>query len=100
MTKPKRDLRPGTIDLSVRTRIASRLLRLSWLSCPLFNSREPGWTFRVPRAAHFPTRASELNFYQPNDERLKEMSEGGGLVFEKLQHKVGEKANVGSRLGR
>ncbi|EPQ51712.1 hypothetical protein GLOTRDRAFT_95994 [Gloeophyllum trabeum ATCC 11539] len=83
LTKPKRDLRPGTIDLSVRTRIALRLLRLSWLGCPLFNSREPGWTFRVPRA-------SELNFYQPNDEHLKGISEGGGFVFEKLPHKVGE----------
>ncbi|KAG6320998.1 DNA-directed DNA polymerase gamma mip1 [Claviceps purpurea] len=37
------------ISISVRTRIAPILLRLSWDGHPLFWSDQYGWTFRVPR---------------------------------------------------
>lgn len=37
------------INISVRTRIAPILLRLSWDGHPLFWSDQYGWTFRVPR---------------------------------------------------
>ncbi|KAG5973696.1 DNA-directed DNA polymerase gamma mip1 [Claviceps cyperi] len=37
------------INISVRTRIAPILLRLSWDGHPLFWSDKHGWTFRVPR---------------------------------------------------
>ncbi|KAG6121814.1 DNA-directed DNA polymerase gamma mip1 [Claviceps humidiphila] len=37
------------INISVRTRIAPILLRLSWDGHPLFWSDKYGWTFRVPR---------------------------------------------------
>ncbi|KZT18676.1 gamma DNA-directed DNA polymerase [Neolentinus lepideus HHB14362 ss-1] len=100
LTKPKKDMPPGTIDLSVRNRLAPILLRLSWLGWPLFHSREHGWTFRVPRAADFQTRASELAFYDAADDALKAMSDEGGFVFYKLPHKDGEAANVGSPLAK
>jgi DNA polymerase gamma 1 len=100
LTKPKKDMDPGTLDITVRNRIAPLLLRLSWMGWPLFHSREYGWTFRVPSNANFSTRATPLKFYDPADDSLAESSLHGGYVFHKLPHKDGEKANVGSPLSK
>ncbi|KAJ7623349.1 DNA polymerase family A-domain-containing protein [Roridomyces roridus] len=100
VTKPKKDMAPGTLDITVRNRIAPLLLKLSWLDWPLFHSREHGWTFRVPAAASFATRSTPLSFYDPADDALAEASLRGGYIFYKLPHKDGEKANVGSPLGK
>ncbi|KAJ7767479.1 DNA polymerase family A-domain-containing protein, partial [Mycena maculata] len=99
-TKPKKDMPPGTLDITVRNRIAPLLLKLSWLNWPLFHSREHGWTFRVPASASFTTRSSPLSFYDPADDALAEATLRGGYIFYKLPHKDGEKANVGSPLGK
>ncbi|KAF5386610.1 hypothetical protein D9615_001930 [Tricholomella constricta] len=98
--KPKKDMPPGTLDITVRNRIAPLLLRLSWLGWPLFHSREHGWTFRVPSTANFQTRLAPLDFYDPADDALAEASLRGGYIFYKLPHKDGEKANVGSPLSK
>ncbi|KAJ7504568.1 DNA polymerase family A-domain-containing protein [Mycena galericulata] len=79
--------------------IAPLLLKLSWLNWPL-HSREHGWMFRVPASASFATRSSPLSFYDPADDTLAEASLRGGYLFYKLPHKDGEKANVGSPLGK
>ncbi|KAF8061628.1 DNA polymerase family A-domain-containing protein [Lyophyllum atratum] len=98
--KPKKDMPPGTLDITVRNRIAPLLLRLSWLGWPLFHSREHGWTFRVPSNSNFTTRLAPLSFYDPTDDALAEASLRGGYLFYKLPHKDGEKANVGSPLSK
>ncbi|KAG1862190.1 DNA polymerase family A-domain-containing protein [Suillus subluteus] len=77
LAKPKKDMPPGTLDSH------------SW---PLFYSREHGWTFRVPGDADFPTRFSQLDFYDSTDDTLQDMRLKGGFT--------GEKANVGSPLGK
>lgn len=104
LTKPKKDVPPGTIDITVRNRFAPLLLKLSWQSYPLFHSREYGWTFRVPPPSPSqpkPTfRQSELTFYDPADEKLQEMKLREGYQFYKLPHKDGEKANVGNPLAK
>ena len=100
LAKPKKDKDPGTLDITVRNRIAPLLLRLSWMEWPLFRSREHGWTFRVPSNASFSTRATPLTFHDPVDNSLAESSLHGGYVFYKLPHKDGEKANVGSPLSK
>ncbi|KAI0628651.1 gamma DNA-directed DNA polymerase [Trametes polyzona] len=100
LAKPKKDCAPGTLDLTVRNRIAPLLLRLSWQGWPLFHSREHGWTFRVPNHADFQTRATALKFADPADDDLHNMTSQGGFTFYKLPHKDGEKANVGSPLGK
>ncbi|KAJ7918949.1 DNA polymerase family A-domain-containing protein, partial [Mycena leptocephala] len=99
-TKPKKDMPPGTLDITVRNRIAPLLLKLSWLNWPLFHSREHGWIFRVPASASFPTRSTALSFYDPADDALAEATLRGGYIFYKLPHKDGEQANVGSPLGK
>lgn len=98
--KPKKDMPPGTLDITVRNRIAPLLLRLSWLGWPLFHSREHGWIFRVPSVANFATRSASLKFSDPADDFLAELTLRQGYLFYKLPHKDGEKANVGSPLGK
>lgn len=100
LAKPKKDTSPGTLDLTVRNRFAPLLLKLSWQGWPLFHSREHGWTFRVSPGTDYKTRQTPLTFYDPADERLQEMMQHSGHVFYKLPHKDGEKANVGSPLGK
>lgn len=98
--KPKKDKPPGTLDITVRNRIAALLLRLSWLGFPLFHSREHGWTFRVPFNGQYSTRSQPLSFYDDADKALADMSEGGNYRFYKLPHKDGESKNVGSPLSK
>ncbi|KAG6861646.1 hypothetical protein C0995_013648 [Termitomyces sp. Mi166 len=100
LTKPKKGMPPGTLDITVRNRIAPLLFRLSWLGWPLYHSREHGWTFRVPANVQFQTRQTPLSFYDPADDALNELSTNGGFFFYKLPHKDGEKANVGSPLSK
>lgn len=100
LAKPKKDCPPGTLDITVRNRVAPVLLRLSWQGWPLFHSREHGWTFRVSPGTDFQTRTSSLTFYDPADEALRESVLRDGYLYYKLPHKDGESANVGSPLAK
>ncbi|KAI9511049.1 DNA polymerase family A-domain-containing protein [Russula earlei] len=100
LTRPKKDLPAGTIDITPRTRIAPLLLRLSWQSWPLFHSREHGWVYRVGPSAAYTTRQTPLDFHHPADEALQVLALHEGFVFYKLPHKDGETANVGSPLAK
>ncbi|TCD69541.1 DNA-directed DNA polymerase gamma mip1 [Steccherinum ochraceum] len=100
LAKPKKDMPPGSLDLTVRNRIAPILLKLSWQGWPLFHSREHGWTYRVPPNAEHKTRAPSLVFYDPADDGLAQSVLRSGYLFYKLPHKDGEKANVGSPLSK
>ncbi|OBR13682.1 DNA polymerase family A [Colletotrichum higginsianum IMI 349063] len=86
---PKND---SPINITVRTRIAPILLKLSWDNHPLFWSDKYGWTFRVA--------ASEAADYQQKQmiqcdfsdtESDAALQEDGGLFF-KLPHKDGPMA--------
>ncbi|EEB93410.1 hypothetical protein MPER_07935, partial [Moniliophthora perniciosa FA553] len=111
LTKPKKDMPPGSLDITIRNRYAPLLLKMSWHGYPLFFSREHGWTFRVPTrptedfdpavvasAQEKFQRLTALSFYEPEDDKLAEASLRDGYVFYKLPHKDGDKANVGSPL--
>ncbi|KAI0754102.1 gamma DNA-directed DNA polymerase [Daedaleopsis nitida] len=98
LTSPKKDCPPGTLDVTIRNRMSPLLLRLSWQGWPLFHSREHGWTFRVPIKADFQTRAIPLSLTNPADASLHNAT--AHYTFYKLPHKDGEKANVGSPLGK
>ncbi|KAH9487178.1 DNA polymerase gamma, mitochondrial [Psilocybe cubensis] len=98
--KPRKDMAPGTLEVTVRNRIAPILLRLSWSGYPLFHSREHGWTFRVPGADGFKTRYAPMSFYAPEDEALQQAALTKGYLFYKLPHKDGDAANVANPLGK
>ena len=113
LTAPKKDLSPGTVDITIRTRFSPLLLKLSWQGWPLFHSKEHGWTFRVPADEEFTSRSKTLNFTKEEDEELAAVNKGQlpvlktrgesptpSFYFYKLPHKDGEKANVGNPLAK
>ena len=111
LTAPNKDLPPGTVDITIRTRFAPLLLKLSWQGWPLFRSREHGWIFRVPANEEFISRTKPLVFEQEEDVELaavnrqqlpplKSQETSATFYFYKLPHKDGEKANVGNPLAK
>ncbi|QRW05261.1 DNA polymerase gamma 1 [Ceratobasidium sp. AG-Ba] len=102
LTTPKPDAAPGNIDLTVRSRVAPLLMRLSWLGHPLFRSRQHGWVYRVPadKLDTIGATSYALIFSDEADIKLKHMSEGGHFLFYKLPHKDGDRANVGSPMSK
>jgi DNA polymerase gamma 1 len=100
LARPKKDVPPGTVDVTPRSRIAPLLLRLSWQDWPLFHSREHGWTYRVTPGTAYTTRQTPLDFHHPTDEALQALALHEGFMFYKLPHKDGDAANVGSPLAK
>ncbi|KAK4151507.1 DNA polymerase family A-domain-containing protein [Chaetomidium leptoderma] len=80
------------ISISVRTRIAPLLLRLSWDGHPLFWSDKHGFTFRVP---HHDTKKYTDRQMVPcdfTDETVEALKEDRDHVYFKLPHKDGPAA--------
>ena len=113
LTAPKKDLPPGTVDITIRTRFAPLLLKLSWQGWPLFHSKEHGWIFRVPANEEFTSRMNPLIFKKEEDAQFTEVNKRqlpaskaqetpaiSSFDFYKLPHKDGEKANVGNPLAK
>ena len=104
LTKPKKDMPPGSFDITIRNQISPILLKMSWHGFPLFHAKEHGWVFRVPTvdlaAMEKFKRSKPLIFTDPADTKLDALESTGDFIFYKLPHKDGEQANVGSPLGK
>ncbi|CAE6532385.1 unnamed protein product [Rhizoctonia solani] len=102
LTAPKPNTERGTANLTVRSQIAPLLLRLKWMNFPLFHSRTHGWMYRVPKQdlERISTTSKSLEFPDEADEKLKNMTTDEQFYFFKLPHKDGDKANVGSPMGK
>ncbi|KAF2838443.1 DNA polymerase gamma [Patellaria atrata CBS 101060] len=103
MPKWYKDLFPtssGPINLTVRTRIAPILLRLSWDGFPLVWSDKHGWTFKVP--------LSKVTEYNENALVECDLSEEENLILRddrsnryfKLPHKDGPTARCATPLAK
>ncbi|PSR94378.1 DNA polymerase gamma [Coniella lustricola] len=96
---PKKD---EPMNLTIRTRIAPLLLRLSWEGHPLYWSDLYGWTFRVPvsaRSAYVQkgmTLCDMANELEKN-EKLKNDIEG---VYFKVPHKDGPTARCANPMAK
>lgn len=90
----------GRMELTIRTKIAPLLLKVSWRGCPLFTSREHGWIYlhRPLQNKDFSTRQKPLTFLHEADEPLKAMAGRADdpAIFYKVPHTAGADANVGS----
>ncbi|EFW99542.1 DNA polymerase gamma [Grosmannia clavigera kw1407] len=80
------------INLTVRTRIAPILLRLSWDGRPLVWSDKHGWTFRVPvsEAVHYDQK--QMARCDMEDEKIELLKNDVHHVYFKLPHKDGPTA--------
>ncbi|KAL2257889.1 hypothetical protein VTK26DRAFT_9006 [Humicola hyalothermophila] len=95
MPKWYKDLFPkadSPINISVRTRIAPLLLRLSWDGYPLFWSEKYGWTFRVPRNKASTYTERQMMPCDLADEPVAALKEDREHFYFKLPHKDGPTA--------
>jgi DNA polymerase gamma 1 len=110
----------GELEVTIRSKIAPLLLRLTWLRCPLHHSREHGWVFRYDPQSEHPllTRQKPLPFTLEADlafrndvertvaQRLADIASSNNdvmvdpasitPVYFKVPHAAGDGSNVGS----
>jgi DNA polymerase gamma 1 len=94
---PKTD---APINLSVRTRIAPLLLRLSWDGYPLFWSDKYGWTFRVPTnevEKYSDKQMQKCDTFDEKDMHLRDDLDG---IYFKLPHKDGPTARCANPMAK
>ncbi|KAH6680813.1 DNA polymeras-like protein gamma [Halenospora varia] len=90
----------GPIGISVRTRVAPLLLRLSWDGHPLVWSDKYGWTFRVPVSeAHNYTQKQmqQCTAFEEKDMTLRDDRAG---VYFKIPHKDGPTARCANPMAK
>ena len=88
------------IVLTVRTRIAPLLLRLSWDGNPLVWSDKYGWTFRVPLAEAFMYVDKPVVDCDMSDEKDLSIRDDLKHRYFKLPHKDGPQARCASPLAK
>ncbi|KAI1001797.1 DNA polymerase gamma [Podosphaera aphanis] len=98
-----RDLFPkknGPISLTVRTRIAPLLLRLSWDGNPLVWSDKYGWSFRVPVAEA--SKYTQMQMQECTDFEEKDLilKDDQSAKYFKLPHKDGPAARCANPMAK
>lgn len=86
---PKKD---GPIHISVRTRVAALLLRLSWDGHPLFWSDKYGWTFRVTGKDREICLKKGMNVCDMREETIPLLRDDDEGFYFKIPHKNGPTA--------
>jgi DNA polymerase gamma 1 len=106
---PSKGFAVGELDLTVRKKITPLLLRLQWKGHPLYNSREHGWLYRVPKGEVDRRLHQGVTFTAPAIEGKEstissspDVSLAGDkeAIYCKLPHPSGEEANVGNPLSK
>ncbi|KAI4092601.1 MAG: hypothetical protein LQ344_003447 [Seirophora lacunosa] len=88
------------INLTVRTRIAPLLLRLSWDGHPLVWSDKYGWTFRVPLSSASQYNDKPVIKCDMTDEKNLEIRDDQRHRYFKLPHKDGAQARCANPLAK
>ncbi|KAJ5629736.1 hypothetical protein N7528_003393 [Penicillium herquei] len=103
MPKWYKDLFPSSnaeINLTVRTRIAPVLLKLSWDGYPLFWSDKHGWTFRVPREEVKKYDNQPVVVCDMTEEKIVQLRDDRKHTYFKVPHKDGPQARCTNPLGK
>lgn len=90
----------GDINLSVRTRIAPILLKLSWEGYPLIWSDKYGWTFKVPQAEVKKFENQPVVPCDMTEEKIQELREDRAHTYFKIPHKDGPQARCTNPLAK
>ena len=88
------------LSLTVRTRIAPLLLRLSWDGYPLVWSDKYGWTFKVPLDSAFMYAEKPVVNCDMTDEKNLDIRDDNKHRYFKLPHKDGPQARVATPLAK
>ena len=88
------------LSLTVRTRIAPLLLRLSWDGYPLVWSDKYGWTFKVPLDSAFMYAEKPVVNCDMTDEKNLDIRDDDKHRYFKLPHKDGPQARVATPLAK
>lgn len=103
MPKWYKDLFPtatADINLTVRTRIAPILLKMSWDDYPLIWSDKYGWTFRVPRDQAKKYENQPVVLCDMTDEKNLQLRDDRRHIYFKIPHKDGPQARCTNPLGK
>lgn len=103
MPKWYKDLFPSSnanINLTVRTRIAPILLKLSWDGYPLVWSDKYGWTFRVPRDQIKKYENQPVVVCDMSEEKNSQLRDDRKNTYFKIPHKDGPQARCTNPLGK
>jgi DNA polymerase gamma 1 len=98
-----KDLFPSNtadINLTVRTRIAPILLKLSWDGYPLIWSDKFGWTFKVPKDQVKQFENQPVVLCDMSEEKNLELRDDRKHVYFKLPHKDGPQARCVNPLAK
>lgn len=88
------------LALTVRTRIAPLLLRLSWEGYPLVWSDKYGWTFKVPVESASSYREKPVVYCDMSDEKNLNIRDDTTHQYFKLPHKDGPQARCANPLAK
>ncbi|KAI9928201.1 DNA-directed DNA polymerase gamma mip1 [Aspergillus wentii] len=88
------------INLTVRTRIAPILLKLSWDGYPLTWSDKHGWTFKVPRDQVKKFENQPVVLCDMTEEKIIDLRDDKKNVYFKLPHKDGPQARCTNPLAK
>lgn len=88
------------INLTVRTRIAPILLKLSWDGHPLIWSDKYGWTFRVPRDQVGKYENQPVVLCDMTEEKNAQLRDDRRHTYFKIPHKDGPQARCTNPLGK
>ncbi|KAJ5312570.1 hypothetical protein N7508_003400 [Penicillium antarcticum] len=88
------------INLTVRTRIAPILLKLSWDNYPLVWSDKHGWTFRVPRDQLKQYENQPVVLCDMAEEKDPQLRDDRKHSYFKIPHKDGPQARCTNPLGK
>ncbi|KAK5122129.1 DNA-directed DNA polymerase gamma mip1 [Meristemomyces frigidus] len=94
---PKKD---GDINLTVRTRVAPLLLRLTWDDHPLVWSDKHGWTFKVSNADAVAYHNSAMTRCDMDEEGNASLKDDMDHIYFKLPHNDGPTARCASPMAK
>jgi DNA polymerase gamma 1 len=90
----------GPMNLTLRTRIAPILLKLSWNGYPLVWSDEHGWTYQVPIDEVFAYNEKGMKELNMSEEKNLKLRDDTQHVYYKIPHKDGPQARCGNPLAK
>jgi DNA polymerase gamma 1 len=90
----------GPMNLTIRTRIAPILLKLSWDGYPLVWSDKHGWTYQVPMDEVFAYNEKGMKELDMSEEENLKLRDATQHVYYKIPHKDGPQARCANPLAK